>query len=323
MLSLSRKSRSRKRIYVRWAGRGKMAMSLFAIVIAGCTEPTIGRVASPKQIVLEPPLEAKVEAALAKSAWVSDLHAKAMDDVITWATNNKRANRREQCAMIMAVGMKFSAQARSDGHIDTSPREDSLGLARAAQATSLCSNTGAMNIFAKQPLLPSFSFARFFDESQVESYIFAIQNAFVNSGGSGDQVMDALASLLVQADADPLITEPELETIVSHVQLLLSSVGTWYGYQQAGTFGSTEVDPNGPVVEDPLSIFGGYNQYNFWIIGQQLRWLWGRCNYACRQIGAQDLVMGWFGFKWGGGLLGMWQGSVIGSAGEALSHIPF
>lgn len=311
MLSLGRKCADGSKTYAHSIRCGTV-VTLFALVTLSCSEPpTTTRVESSKRIESGPVLRAKIEAAQSKYAWIGDFHGQAMDEVVAWAMKHKRASKADQCAMLFAVGVKYSAKARAAGHMRTSPHDDSLGVGQATQSQSLCSRTTGMNIFREAPLLPLVVFARSTDV--LTTYMNTMANNFNLSDGSPGQVNAALNGVIVTAAHDQALTDSEFEALVAEADFTASSDNTWYGYQQAGAFGGSQI-----YRQEPYSIFRGYYQdRNHYDWGGVYHWLAGHCNSACRQIGAQDA----FGFGLGWrvqGPTGAFYGGIGASGSTAL-----
>lgn len=308
MLSLRRKYADGSRTYVHWNRCGTVVT--LALVILSCSEPpTTARIESSKRIEVGPVLRAKIQAAQSKYAWIGDFHAQAMDEVVAWAMKHKGASKADQCAMLYAVGVKYSAKARAAGYMRTSPHDDSLGVARATQSQSLCSQTSGMNIFREAPLLPLLAFARSADA--LSGYMNTMANNFYLSDGSPGQVNAALNGVIVTAAGDQTLTDNEFDALVAEADFIASSDNTWYGYQQAGAFGGSQI-----YTQEPYSIFRGYFQdRNHYDWGGAYRWLAGHCTSACRGIGAQDAFGFGLGWRVAGGEGAFWGG--LGASGSA------
>ena len=267
--------------------------------------------ATSKRVEVGPVLRAKIDAAQSKYAWIGDFHAQAMDEVVAWASKHKGASKADQCAMLYAVGIKYSAKARAAGHMRNSPHDDSVGVARATQSQALCAQTSAMNIFGASPIFPVFAFARSADGDTFLVYSNQMGNDFLYSDGSPEQVNAALNGVLVTAAGDQALTDDEFYALVAEADFTASSDNTWYGYQQAGAFGSSQI-----YLQEPYSIFRGYYQdRNPYDWGWVIRGILGHCNSACRNIGAQDAWGMGIGWKAAGPEGGFYGG--LGASGSA------
>jgi hypothetical protein len=199
--------------------------------------------------------EAKERAkhALAKGAWVGEVHRLAMADLIrdraAW-----RGARQRGAAANCAIGWRlaekyFPMVARHVGpevgrQTPKMPADLELKLgcpAGSGQAFErlLAGRNGQLSLFLQEGLPPGVTGA-------YEQYGPALESAY-NSASTPGQVATATYAVVNQAAANGL-GQPDLEYLALIAGLSVSSAYQWYEYEQSGGFGDGSV-------EDPFSLF--------------------------------------------------------------------
>ena len=280
--------------------------------LVGPTKPVLGQ---PKAIVFDSATGALIASARARYAWLGTLHGQAMEEVVTWVKQHPHASKAEKCSMLLKLGVKYDAIARSAGHIDAAPRNDSASVANAARFHPLCAPASSMSLFGRGASLSAASLAGATEEV-LFAYMDEMMNNFGNSDGTPILVAYGLNYFIAVAANDPGLTDEEFQALVAYGDFIASSHNTWYSYQQQGDFGAGEIEP-----VNEMSIFRGFyqdrNTYD-WI--GMTRWLAGKCNAACRRIGKQDawgVLSGWIF----GGVVVAFEAGIVTSGSQAISEM--
>lgn len=294
----------------RWRQLGLAAVVVFGPLVFACTQdgtssdsPTAPIRLSAASVEIGPEGRARIAEARSRLAWVGTLHNDAMIEGLResakWGPSGSDRDART-CELALRLAVKYGARARLATGVSADPGADLLSARRGLAANPRCS-VRTMSIFARSNPFPGFSnlLLQRAEGPAWDPYANAIIQA-TESWDGYSSLESTVSNVVAEATVLP---QADFDVVVAVADLTGSSVDTWYGYQQQGTFGPDEMDVA------PTSIFRGYR--TAW---PMLGWM---CKARCRALALID-VIGCAGGAIADGVKGCLVGGIAGSLASAV-----
>jgi hypothetical protein len=265
---------------------------------------------------LAPAFVARVRESEVRTAWVVQLHTEAIREAIAerrkWRKKHLK-DRTRICEQAMRVGFKYAKKANVVlGHAAGTDRDNLPAVVSALKDRDQCTAElskilpAGMSVFAVPRSAAGAPAPR--QSSALTSALGAMQGAFEGSGSLGANIATAMES--VAQEAYTTLSSEEIDVVIGHGGLAISSLGEWQSLWDSGTWGGG----GGGGGEDPMSIFGKAPARQLeWIIPtMQLYWYFN-FNPVAQEVAKWDaagFVAGFMGGGWGGGFISAAVGSI-------------